>query len=128
MLEVLRDYGSAKHNVWGVNARNREQNFALNLLMDPEVDFVTLTGQAGTGKTLLALAAGLAQVLDAPPLQRNHHDPRHRQRGRGHRLSARHRRRKNGPLDGRSGRQPGVSGQGRRRQPRHEWGARPPTT
>ncbi len=40
VLEVLRDYGSAKHNVWGVNARNREQNFALNLLMDPEVDFV----------------------------------------------------------------------------------------
>ena len=65
VLEVLRDYTSAKHNVWGVSARNREQNFALNLLMDPDVDFVTLTGQAGTGKTLLALAAGLAQVLDA---------------------------------------------------------------
>ena len=65
VLEVLRDYGSAKHNVWGVNARNREQNFALNLLMDPEVDFVTMTGQAGTGKTLLTLAAGLAQVLDS---------------------------------------------------------------
>ena len=65
VLEVLRDYGSAKHNVWGVNARNREQNFALNLLMDPEVDFISMTGQAGTGKTLLTLAAGLAQVLDS---------------------------------------------------------------
>jgi PhoH-like ATPase len=65
VLEVLRDHTSAKHNVWGVTARNREQNFALNLLMDPEVDVVTLTGQAGTGKTLLALAAGLTQVLDA---------------------------------------------------------------
>lgn len=64
VLETLRDYSSTKHNVWGVNARNREQNFALNLLMDPEVDFVTLTGTAGTGKTLMALAAGLAQVLD----------------------------------------------------------------
>jgi predicted ribonuclease YlaK len=47
-----------------VTTRNREQNFAMNLLMDPEVDFVTLTGTAGTGKTLLALAAGLTQVLD----------------------------------------------------------------
>ncbi len=53
-----------RHNVWGVTARNREQNFALNLLMDPEIDFVTVLGPAGTGKTLLALAAGLAQTLD----------------------------------------------------------------
>ena len=64
VLQTLRDYGSAKNAVWGVNTRNREQNFAMNLLMDPEVDFVTLTGQAGTGKTLLTLAAGLTQVLD----------------------------------------------------------------
>ena len=64
VLETLRDYTSTKHNAWGVNARNREQNFALNLLMDPSVDFVSLTGTAGTGKTLLALAAGLSQVLD----------------------------------------------------------------
>ena len=64
VLETLRDYGSSKHSVWGVNARNREQNFALNLLMDPNVDFVSLTGTAGTGKTLMALAAGLSQVLD----------------------------------------------------------------
>lgn len=64
VLETLKDYGSSKHAVWGVNTRNREQNFAMNLLMDPEVDFVTLTGTAGTGKTLMALAAGLTQVLD----------------------------------------------------------------
>jgi predicted ribonuclease YlaK len=50
--------------VWGITARNREQNFALNLLMDPEVDFITLLGQAGTGKTLLTLAAGLAMTLE----------------------------------------------------------------
>jgi PhoH-like ATPase len=64
VLQVLRDYSNAKHSVWGVMARNREQNFALNLLMDPEVDFVTLLGQAGTGKTLLTLAAGLMQTLE----------------------------------------------------------------
>jgi PhoH-like ATPase len=64
VLETLRDYTHAKNSVWGINARNREQNFALNLLMNPAVDFVTLLGQAGTGKTLLALAAGLTQVLD----------------------------------------------------------------
>lgn len=64
VLETLKDYGSSKHAVWGVATRNREQNFAMNLLMDPEVDFVTLTGTAGTGKTLMALAAGLTQVLD----------------------------------------------------------------
>jgi len=64
VLQTLRDFSHAKNNVWGINARNREQNFALNILMNPECDFVTLLGQAGTGKTLLALAAGLAQVLD----------------------------------------------------------------
>ncbi|WP_287965609.1 PhoH family protein [Diaphorobacter sp.] len=64
VLETLKDYGSSKNTVWGVNTRNREQNFAMNLLMDPDVDFVTLTGTAGTGKTLMALAAGLTQVLD----------------------------------------------------------------
>jgi len=64
IIELLRDYQASKHQVWGINARNPEQNFALNLLMDPEVDFVTLLGPAGTGKTLLTLAAGLAQALD----------------------------------------------------------------
>lgn len=64
VLQTLRDYSHNKNSVWGVTARNREQNFALNLLMNPECDFITLLGQAGTGKTLLALAAGLAQVLE----------------------------------------------------------------
>jgi PhoH-like ATPase len=64
VMETLRDYTHTKNAVWGITARNREQNFALNLLMNPAVDFVTLLGQAGTGKTLLALAAGLTQVLD----------------------------------------------------------------
>ena len=65
VIRTLRDFGQSRHNVWGITARNREQNFAMNLLMDPECDFVTLLGQAGTGKTLLALAAGLAQVLES---------------------------------------------------------------
>jgi PhoH-like ATPase len=64
-LELLRDYRSERHNVWGIVARNREQNFALNLLMDPEIDFVTVLGPAGTGKTLLTLAAGLLQTLES---------------------------------------------------------------
>lgn len=64
VLEVVKDHLQAKNNVWGITARNREQNFALNLLMDPEVDFVSLLGQAGTGKTLLTLASALTQVLD----------------------------------------------------------------
>jgi len=65
VLEILKDYTAPGHAVWGMTARNREQNFALNLLLDNEIDFVTLLGAAGTGKTLLTLAAGLAQVLDA---------------------------------------------------------------
>ena len=63
-LQIVDDYRSHQHAVWGITARNREQNFALNALMDPEIDFVTLLGTAGTGKTLLALAAGLAQTMD----------------------------------------------------------------
>ncbi len=65
VLQTLKDHGHHRNAVWGVGARNREQNFALNLLLDPEIDFVTLLGQAGTGKTLLALAAGLTQVLES---------------------------------------------------------------
>ena len=64
VLETLKDYSHQKNNVWGIVARNREQNFALNLLMNPDIDFVTLLGQAGTGKTLLTLAAGLMQTLE----------------------------------------------------------------
>lgn len=64
VIQVAYDYINSKHSVWGVHARNREQNFALNLLMDPHIDFVTLQGPAGTGKTLLTLAAGLVQTLE----------------------------------------------------------------
>jgi PhoH-like ATPase len=64
VLMTLRDYTGQRHNVWGITARNREQNFALNILMNPQIDFITLLGQAGTGKTLLTLAAGLMQTLE----------------------------------------------------------------
>jgi PhoH-like ATPase len=65
VLELIRDFRNERHSIWGINARNREQNFALNLLLDPEIDFVTILGPAGTGKTLLTLAAGLAQTLES---------------------------------------------------------------
>ena len=65
VLELVRDYRSDRHSTWGITARNREQNFALNLLLDPEIDFVTILGPAGTGKTLLTLAAGLAQTRES---------------------------------------------------------------
>jgi PhoH-like ATPase len=64
-LELVQDYRGSKHSVWGISARNREQNFALNLLLDPQIDLVTILGPAGTGKTLLTLAAGLVQTLDS---------------------------------------------------------------
>ncbi len=63
-LRTLTDYSNPKHGVWGIGARNREQNFALNILMDPNIDFVTLLGQAGTGKTLVTIAAALQQTLE----------------------------------------------------------------
>jgi PhoH-like ATPase len=64
ILRTITDHSHQRNAVWGIMARNREQNFALNLLMNPEIDFVTLLGQAGTGKTLLTLAAGLTQTLE----------------------------------------------------------------
>ncbi len=64
IVEQVKQYYSEKQSIWGIMARNQEQNFALNLLLEPDIDFVSLVGQAGTGKTLLALAAGLHQTLD----------------------------------------------------------------
>ena len=53
-----------KNSVWGVRSRNKEQLFALNILMDPDIPIVSLVGKAGSGKTLLATAAGLQQVME----------------------------------------------------------------
>lgn len=64
IIEVTKNYMNEHNSVWGIHARNREQSFALNLLMNPDIDFVSLSGIAGTGKTLLTLAAALAQTMD----------------------------------------------------------------
>jgi len=63
-LRDIVSYRHERHAVWGVTARNFEQNMAMNLLMDPEIDLVALMGRAGSGKTLLALACGLHQTLE----------------------------------------------------------------
>jgi PhoH-like ATPase len=60
-LSKVRDY---KEGIWDVRAKNKEQQFALDLLMDQDVKIVSLVGKAGCGKTLIALAAGLKQILD----------------------------------------------------------------
>ncbi len=64
IIELATNFHNPKHAVWGIAARNQGQNFALNFLMDPDIDFVSLMGNAGTGKTLLTLASALAQTLD----------------------------------------------------------------
>jgi len=99
-LKTLKDFTHPKNAVWGINARNREQNFAVNLLMDPEIDFVTLTGTAGTGKTLLALATGLTQVLDERRYTEIIMTRATVSVGEDIGFFTGHRRRKNGPLDG----------------------------
>lgn len=63
VIELAANF-RGRNSVWGITARNREQNFALNLLTSDGVDFITILGPAGTGKTLLTLAAALAQTLD----------------------------------------------------------------
>ena len=69
VLQLAIDYRTKNHSVWGICAKNREQNYALNVLLDPNIDFVTLLGTAGTGKTLLALAAGLSMTLERKAFQ-----------------------------------------------------------
>src|SRR5690606_5978816 len=64
-LQIVDDFRHAQHAVWGINARHRDPHFPLEALMDREIDFVTLLGTAGTGKTALARAAGLAETMDA---------------------------------------------------------------
>lgn len=53
-----------RDGIWSLKARNKEQMFAFNLLMNPEIPIVTMTGQAGCGKTLLAIASGLQQIME----------------------------------------------------------------
>jgi PhoH-like ATPase len=66
-FKLLRGNGPA---VWGIRPRNKEQQFAFDLLLDDNIRLVTLVGQAGTGKTLLALAAGLQKAVEEQKYQR----------------------------------------------------------
>jgi PhoH-like ATPase len=68
--DILTPIVSAKHGVWGITARNKQQQFALDLLLNDDIRLVTLVGKAGTGKTLLALAAGLEKTIEARAFQR----------------------------------------------------------
>jgi PhoH-like ATPase len=65
-VRKIRDFKSEQ--LWGIQPKNKEQNFALDLLLDPEIPVVTLVGKAGCGKTLLAVAAGLEQTLGRAPI------------------------------------------------------------
>lgn len=68
--DALVQVATAKHTVWGINARNKQQQYALDLLLNDDIRLVTLVGKAGTGKTLLALAAGLEKTIEARSFQR----------------------------------------------------------
>jgi PhoH-like ATPase len=59
-----------RQGVWGIRPRNKEQHFALDLLLQDDVKLVTLVGKAGTGKTLLAIAAGLQKVVEEQRYQK----------------------------------------------------------
>ena len=61
---------SPSESIWGIHPRNVEQSFALDCLLNDDIKFVTLVGKAGTGKTLLAIAAGLSKTLDEGQFQR----------------------------------------------------------
>lgn len=63
-LVVIKDFANSKNNVWGVNSKNQEQSFAFNLLLDPNIDLITISGQAGSGKTIITLAAALDLILN----------------------------------------------------------------
>ncbi len=64
VLRTITNYRSNKHRICGITARNDEQVPALHLLMDPDVLLASIVGMVGSGKTILALAAGLQQVMD----------------------------------------------------------------
>ena len=62
---------------WGVHPRNKEQTFAFDLLMNPNIHLVTLTGQAGSGKTLCAIAAGMEQAISFDSMYSNQKRDKH---------------------------------------------------
>ena len=60
-IELLRD---PRHDIWGIRPLNRERSYAVEVLLDDNIPLVTLAGKAGTGKTILAIAAGLQKVVN----------------------------------------------------------------
>ena len=68
----VKKIDSYKKGIWGVRPKNKEQNFALDLLMNADIPLVTIIGKAGSGKTLLALAAGLQQCFGETANDRNY--------------------------------------------------------
>ncbi|MDA8098793.1 MAG: PhoH family protein [Nitrospiraceae bacterium] len=63
--QALLPLMAPKHGVWGISSRNKQQQFALDLLLNDDIRLVSLVGKAGTGKTLLALAAGLEKTIES---------------------------------------------------------------
>ena len=117
VLELMRDFRSERHSIWGITARNREQNFALNLLLDPEIDFVTDPRSGGHRQDAADAGRGPGADAREQPLHRNHHDARDDSARRRHRLSARHGRGKDGAVDGRAdGQSRGADAEPGRRQ------------
>ncbi len=68
--QALVPLNSPDHSIWGIHGRNVEQSFALDCLLNDEILFVSLVGKAGTGKTMLAIAAGLHKTLEESRFQR----------------------------------------------------------
>jgi PhoH-like ATPase len=66
----IQSLSPLKNSLWGIRPRNREQTFAFDILMDDNIKLVTLLGKAGTGKTLMAIAAGLQKVTEEQAHQR----------------------------------------------------------
>ena len=91
LLSTLKDYTHQKNNVWGITARNREQNFALNLLMNPGDRLRHAARPGRHGQDAADARRGPDADARVQGLLRDHHDARHRAGRRGHRLPARHR-------------------------------------
>jgi PhoH-like ATPase len=87
--EIIAPIAPARRPVFGVVSRNVQQTMALDLLLDDSIRMVTLLGKAGTGKTLLAVAAGMQKILNDEKLRQAARRPAHHAHGQGHRLPAR---------------------------------------
>ena len=90
--QVVAHLNPEYENAWNIHSRSKEQRMALELLLNPDINLVTLIGRAGTGKTMLALAAGLELVLHLESLRKAPGFPPHHPHGQGYWLSSRYKR------------------------------------